>query len=428
MNKMITEKLNVKATILLSFGFFGSSLVWSVYNAYVPVLLEGFISSSMMIGIVMSIDNFFGVVFQPLFGKISDRTNTRLGRRLPFLFVCMPICAILFVFIPHMNNLWSLMGLIIIFTFVMSIWRTPAVSLMPDLTPGPFQSQANGIVNLMGGIAAILAFGGGGFLFELGGFPLPFLLSGILLVVSMAILALFVREPKRPKLSKVEVKEKAAAIVLEPNEKKSLIFLLCAIFFWFMAYNAVETFFSLYAIHTIGISAGQASMMLSLFALALVAFAIPAGIIGAKHGRRKTILIGLVGTTFMFLPMLMTTNATIIRVLMITAGVCWACVNINSLPMIVKIAGPMRVGTFIGYYYLFSFSAQLVTTPIYGAIRDYVGHYQSLFVYAGVMFVLAFTCLLFVRHGEESKMPIQAEEEDLEEKYTEEIKQTLSDE
>jgi len=401
MNAVIPEKLNVKATILLSFGFFGSSLVWSVYNAYVPILLEGFISSTMMIGIVMSIDNFFGVVFQPLFGKISDRTNTRFGRRLPFLFVCMPICALLFAFIPHMNNLWSFMGVVIVFTFVMSIWRTPAVSLMPDLTPGPFQSQANGIVNLMGGIGAILAFAGGGLLFELGGFPLPFLVSGLLMLGAMVVLAVFVREPQRPPMTKAEAKE--AAVKLTPKEKKSLIFLLCAIFFWFAGYNAVETFFSLYATNTMDVTAGQASIMLSLFALALVGFAIPAGMIGAKIGRRKTILIGLAGVTLMFLPMIFITSANLARLLLLFGGMCWACVNINSLPMVVRIAGPMKVGAFIGYYYLFSFSSQLVTTPIYGAIRDAVGHYQSLFVYAAVTFVLAFACLFFVRHGEEAK-------------------------
>lgn len=402
MNKHINEKLDIKTTILLSFGFFGSSLVWSVYNAYVPILLSGFISSSMIIGIVMSIDNFFGVVFQPLFGKLSDKTRTRFGRRLPYLFICMPICALLFVFIPHMTSLWSLMGIVIIFTFVMSIWRTPAVSLMPDLTPGPLRSQANGIVNLMGGVAAILAFAGGGMLFEMGGFPLPFLVSAIVLIGAMAIVAVFVREPKIPEPADTTGEGKIVPLKLEKKEKKSLIFLLCAIFFWFLGYNAVETFFSLYAINTMNISPGQASMMLSLFALALVVFAIPAGIIGAKVGRRKTILMGLAGITCLFFPLIFVTNPALVRVLLIVSGMCWACVNINSLPMVVRIAGPMRIGAFIGYYYLFSFSSQLVTTPIYGAIQDLVGHYQSLFVYAAVTFGLAIVCLLFVRHGEES--------------------------
>ena len=404
---MIKEKLDVKATLLLSFGFFGSSLVWSVYNAYVPIMLEQtFFLSTFVIGMVMSIDNFFGVIFQPLFGRLSDRTRTRFGRRLPYLFVCMPICAGLFVFIPHMQNLPSFMGLIIIFTFVMSIWRTPAVSLMPDLTPGPLRSQANGIVNLMGGVAAILAFAGGGLLFELGGFPLPFLVSAIIMLGAMAILVFFVREPKLPEIP--DTKEKEAKVKLIPAERKSLIFLLCAIFFWFAGYNAVETFFSLYATNTMDVSPGQASMMLSLFALALVVFAIPAGIIGGKIGRRKTILIGLIGITCMFFPMIFITNANLARILLIFGGMCWACVNINSLPMVVRIAGPLKIGTFIGYYYLFSFSSQIITTPIYGAIRDFVGHYQSLFVYAAVTFTLAFICLFFVKHGEEDEQPVKS--------------------
>ncbi|MCL2717983.1 MAG: MFS transporter [Lachnospiraceae bacterium] len=404
---MIQEKLNVKATILLSFGFFGSSLVWSVYNAYVPLMLrDTFLLSAFTVGIVMSIDNFFGVIFQPLFGSLSDKTRTRFGRRLPYMYICMPICALLFVFIPVMNkmdkanDLWAFMGVVIMFTFVMSIWRTPAVSLMPDLTPGPLRSKANGIVNLMGGIAAILAFAGGGLLFELGGFSLPFQVSAAILIAAMAVLAFFVREPKLPE--KIEKKEKEAKVKLEPKEKKSLILILCAIFFWFAGYNAVETFFTSYATDTMNVSPGQAAMMLSLFALALVIFAIPAGTIGDKLGRRKTILFGLFGITCMFFPLMFVTNANLARVLLILSGMCWACVNINSLPMIVRIAGPLKIGTFIGYYYLFSFSSQIVTTPIYGAIYDYVGHYQSLFIYASVTFILAFGCLFFVKHGEDN--------------------------
>lgn len=411
LGRVVTEKLDVKTTILLSFGFFGSSLVWSIYNAYVPILLAGFIDSSFWIGMVMSIDNFFGVVFQPLFGKLSDNTRTRFGRRLPYLFVCMPICAFLFIFVPYMPTLWSMMGLVILFTFTMSIWRTPAVSLMPDIVPGKFQSQANGIVNLMGGIAAIIAFAGGGLMYGLGGITLPFLVGAIMLLGAMAVVFFFVREPKLPDEFEVTKTEsefdkirniRKSNIKLEKKEKKSLILLLCAIFFWFAGYNAVETFFSLYATTTMGITAGEASMMLSVFALFFVGFAIPAGIIGAKFGRRNTILVGLVGMTALFTPLMFQSSPLLVGGLLMGAGMFWSCVNINSLPMIVRISGPMKVGVFIGYYYLFSFSSQLVTTPIYGFIHDLVGNYYSLFVYAAITFVLAFICLLFVKHGEEN--------------------------
>jgi predicted MFS family arabinose efflux permease len=269
---------------------------------------------------------------------------------------------------------------------------------MPDLTPGPFQSQANGIVNLMGGVGAALALGGSGILYGTGGIPLVFLAGAILMLGAMAVLAVFVREPKLPELPTKE--EEAATIKLSAPEKKSLIFLLTAIFFWFAGYNAVETFFSLYAINTLGVTAGQASGILFLFSVSLIVFAIPAGFIGARIGRRRTILIGLLGITGMFIPLIFVTNVNTVRLLLLFGGICWACININSLPMVVRIAGPMKVGTFIGYYYLFSFSAQIITTPIFGAIRDAVGYYQSLFVYAAVTFTLAFFCLIFVRHGE----------------------------
>ena len=404
-------KLNIKQTVLLSFGFFASSLIWQVYSAYVPAILEErFLLSTLAIGWIMAIDSIFGVVIQPVFGRLSDKTRTRFGRRLPYLFVCMPICAVLFIFIPYMQNLWSLMGVVIIFTFVMGIWRTPAVSLMPDMTPGPLQSQANGTVNLMGAAGAIIALAGGGILFGLGGFPLPFLVAAIFVLGAMGVLALFVREPKIPHSgSKAKSRKLDKAIFDLPKaEKKSMIFLLLAIFFWFAGYNAVDTFFSLYAINSLGITAGEASLLLSLFAATLVLFAIPAGILGAKFGRRKVIMVGLIVLTGLFFPMIFVTEVWFTGGMLLIGGAFWACVNINSLPMIAKMSGPQRVGAFIGYYYLFSFSAQIITPPLFGWIRDVVGHFQVMFVYAIVGFALAIVCMFFVKHGEEPTGPVEA--------------------
>ena len=397
----MNDKLNIKATILLSFGFFGSSLIWQVYSNFVPPLLESrFGFTTFVIGLIMAVDSFLGVIVQPLFGRLSDKTRTRFERRLPYLFICMPLCAVLFILIPHMPNVYSMMAVIIVFTFLMGVWRTPAVSLMPDMTPGALQSQANGIVNLMGAVGAIIALGGGGIMYGFGGNPLPFLMGGLLLLASMGVLALFVREPENP-YANVKAKDKNASLKnMEPKERKSFLLLLFAIFFWFAGFNAIDTFFSLYVVHVLGRDAGLAGMMLSLFAVTLVAFSIPAGIIGAKIGRRKTITIGLCGITVLFVPMLLFAHVGLTIGLLMAAGIFWACVNINSLPMITRISGPMRIGAFIGYYYLFSFSAQIITPPLLGLIRDIVGYYEVLFVYAIIGFIIAIIFMRFVKHGE----------------------------
>ncbi|MCL2030632.1 MAG: MFS transporter [Oscillospiraceae bacterium] len=397
---MSKEKLNVKKTLLLSFGFFASSIAWSVYNAYVPQLLEGFISSTMLIGLVMTIDNVFGVIFQPVFGRMSDKTRTRFGRRMPFIFIGLPICAAAFTLIPHMDNLWSLMAVLIIFTFVMSAWRSPVVALMPDITPGPLRSQANGIVNLMGGVGSLVAFFTGGILFNLGGFPLPFLMSAVMMMLALVVLAVFVREPKHA-YEPEEEQKKIKGLKLDKDEKKSLLLILFGVFFWFTGYNAVETFFTLYATNTLDMSPGDATMTLSIFSLTFLGFAVPAGFIGAKIGRRRAILIGLAGLVVLFFPMIVMTHVWMTRVCLFLGGFFWAMVNINSLPMVVRLSGDAKVGTFIGYYYFFSFSSQIVSPILFGWIRDVVGHYRVLFLYACIAFALAMVTLFFVRHGEE---------------------------
>ena len=398
---MQSNKLDVKKTLLLSFGFFASSIAWSVYNSFVPQLLEGFIKSTTLIGLIMTFDNIFGVIFQPLFGNLSDRTRTRFGRRMPYIFVGLPICAVAFTLIPHMDSLWSLMAVLIVFTFVMSAWRSPVVALMPDITPGPLRSQANGIVNLMGGLGSLIAFFAGGMLFKAGGFPLPFLMSAVMMLLALAVLALFVREPKEA--YEPEEKAKKSDVKLTKEEKKSLLFILFGVFFWFTGYNAVETFFTLYATNTLGMDPGSAAMTLAVFSLTFLGFAVPAGFIGAKIKRRRAILIGLSGLVVLFFPMIFLANAWITRICLFMGGFFWALVNINSLPMVVRLSGEEKVGTFIGYYYFFSFSSQIVSPVLFGFIRDMVGHYKVLFLYAVIAFALAGASLFFVKHGEDEK-------------------------
>ena len=414
--KTTENKLNVKVTLLLSFGFFASSIAWSMYNSFVPQILEKYLAHTTLIGLIMVIDNVFGVIFQPLFGTLSDKTRTRFGKRMPYIFIGIPVCAVAFALIPYMGSLFSLMVVLIIFTFVMSAWRSPVVALMPDLTPGPLRSQANGIVNLMGGLGGVFAFLLGGILFNIwfertgNGFPLPFMMSSAMMLLALFVLVFFVREPKSAYESAAEEKIKAVKIKLTKDELKSLLLILFGIFFWFTGYNAVETFFTLYATNTLAMSPGDASITLAIFSLTFLAFAVPAGFIGARIGRRKAIIIGLFGLIVLFLPMAFIANVWLVRVCLFLGGLAWAMVNVNSLPMVVKLSGETKIGTYIGYYYFFSFSSQIISPVLFGFIRDVAGHYMILFLYASIAFALALAALVFVRHGEDELQATTATE------------------
>lgn len=396
-------KLDYKKTFLIGFGFFASSLAWSVYNANVPLILENYVSSTFILGMIMAIDNVFAVIFQPLFGALSDKTNTKRGKRLPYILVGIPICAILFTFIPWTNSLVALMGVVILFNFVMSTWRSPVIALMPDVTPSPLRSKANGVINLMGGVGGVLAFLLGGMLINSFGMKSPFMFSGIVMIVAWALLFLFVREPAimtKEEREKVEQKEKAEEISDKKNINKSLLFILFAIFFWFMGYNSIETFFTLYATNVLGVNQGTANMTLSFFSLALVIGAIPAGIIGTKFGRKKTIMTGLVGIIILFGMQIVMSNINVVRVLLVLAGFCWALVNINSLPMVLEIAKSSRIGKYTGYYYFFSASSAILSPPLFGLIHDVTKNYSHVFIYAVVAFALALVCISLAKHGE----------------------------
>ncbi len=453
------HKLDYKRTLFLGFGFLASSLAWSIYNSLVPVLLEErFMLSTVVIGTIMTIDNIFGIIFQPLVGAFSDKTFTRYGRRMPWIMIGIPLSAIFFTLIPWAKSLGLMMAFIICFNLIMSMWRSPVIALMPDLTPRILRSKANGVINLMGGIGSIIAFLAGGILANMDSSGrLTFGMGSIIMVLALICLLIFIREPvgeawKRAQRESVgkrltqadfaqmlaeeeelsDIKDKGGLDrKLTSAERVSLVLLLGAIFFWFCAYNAIETFFTLFATNVLNVSTGTATIMLTSFSLTFVAFALPAGLIAGKRGRKKTIMAGLFLLIGFMLPMIFinpilsavgvdVTSASSLLIkqivvigLLACAGFGWACVNINSLPMVVELASHDKIGRFTGYYYFFSFGASIVSPILFGAIRDLTQDYNSLFIYAVICFGLALACTLFVKHGEAQPHDPQVMEEAL---------------
>lgn len=431
-------KLNYKQIFLIGFGFLASSLAWAIYNSQVPLILsERFLLNNTLIGTIMTIDNFFGVIFQPLIGAWSDNTRTRIGRRMPWIAIGLPVCAILFSLVPLQNVLWSFMAVIILFNLIMALWRSPVISLMPDVTPAPLRSEANGIINMMGGVGSIVAFFVGGILSELRDDKFyAFFMASVVMLFALFVLLKYVREPDalrfreennipitdstanrwaqeaREDIAQTQVHEDTgvedagkqrsftAFNALSRPEKKSLIAILIAIFSWFLGYNAIETFFTLYATNTYGISGGQATMMLAGFSLTFLLFAIPAGLIAQKFGRKRTILTGLTLIILLFLPILSEPAQWLVQVLLILGGACWAMININSLPMVLEFASERSIGAFTGYYYLFSFTAAIVSPILFGAIQDYFDSNDLLFLFSVICFSIALVCMFFVQHGD----------------------------
>lgn len=415
-----TLKLRYGKTMLIGLGFFASSLLWSLYNSFVPLILKDYIASTTVIGAMMTIDNFFGVIFQPLFGALSDKTKTPIGKRMPYIVIAAPICALFFFLIPRMQSLVLMILVIIIFNFGMSVWRSPMIALMPDMTPAPLRSRANGIINLMGGLASIVAFLIGGKIADAFGRRSTFLMGSVVMMLAVALLFFLVKEKQGSGVaeSAVEKTEKSggfgAFLRLQRAQRKSLLFLLLAIFFWFCAYNAVETFFTSYGTTHLGLTDGQSTMLLAFFSVAFVIFAVPSGFLAEKLGRKRTILLGLCGLVLVFIPMLWIENILLLRILLIVGGLLWACININSLPMVLDLAQSSELGTFTGYYYFFSFSAAIASPILFGIIRDLTQTFTSLFAYAPVCFGLAFLCMLQVRHGENELKPAVVQAESLE--------------
>lgn len=588
-------KLHIWHTVITGFAFLTTSIAWAIYDPYVTRILNKILSESdfvtklsqglasaipwigdfaaaqgestisatggftlvpLFIGFIMTFDNIFGVIFQPTFGKLSDRCHSKLGKRRPFIVGVAPISAILFFLISIValnvkgeGTLIATMICIILFVFSMSLWRAPAVALMPDLTPPHLRSEGNAIINLMGGLGSAVGMVAGTIAIVLCGifsglskeqikadesvsFPYVFAIGSIVMIIGMLVVRIFVKEPD----SRIDAKaadnafadekarrkaEKAAkkAIKLTTGERKSLLFMLGCLFFLFCGTNAITTFFSLFAQEILHMITSEATIIMLIFAVCSAIAAVPAGKMGTKVGRKKTILMGIsiflsafivffgvfvvmLGNQNLSISKYVTANnayiaidnqmnnynanlsdtakangteadlltmdgyvaflndgaesekykafdeylvanagtsvydgivkvatevygtegnetfakamatindsvnevTKILKVLiypvLILGGAANMFITVNTLPLVLEIGGIDKVGTFTGYYYTATFSAQIASPILYGFIRMFAGTYMSLFYYSPICFAGAILMILFVKHGE----------------------------
>lgn len=409
-------KFNYGKIFLLGFGFFGVSVIWTVYNAFVPLFLANrFGLAPAFIGFFMTLDNIAALFIQPPVGAWSDRLRTPLGRRMPFILLGAPVSALAFGAIPLAAVLPFFVACTSTLLLSMAFWRTPVVALMPDITPSPFRSQANGIINLMGGLGAIIASLVGSSLYELDP-AFPFWLGSVLVVLAALLVFFFVKEPREYQEEARQPNLFASLAELGREADKSGLRLLLAIFFWFLAFTGIEAFLTLYATRHVGIPEGDAGRLVGHLGLFFVLFALPAGLIGGRLGRRVTIsggillLAALIAALF-FLPS--TTLATplvrlpvlgnvrVVSLLLMPAGIAWALININSLPMVVDLTTAARVGTFTGLYYLFSTLSAIAGPNVNGWLVQLAGgDYNQIMLFSPLFLMAALVLMLGVRRGE----------------------------
>jgi len=421
---MNEPKFSYPKTFLLGFGFFGVSVIWGVYNAFVPLFLAyKFGLSPALIGFFMTLDNIAALLIQPPVGAWSDRIRTPIGRRMPFILIGAPVGALMFGLIPLVAVLPLFVACTSTLLLSMAFWRTPVIALMPDVTPSKYRSQANGAINFMGGIGSIISFLLGAKLYEINP-AYPFWLGSALVLTAAALVILFVKEPKvyesrqadRPNLLKSLV-----TVIKDPD--KSALRVLLAILFWFISYSAIEAFFSLYAVNYLGYpeTSGTGARLLGQLSLIFVLFAVPSGLIAGRVGRKPTIMTGIsLMVIAMFLMFIIPARqltipvaklpalgeVPVVGLVLMLAGLAWSLININSLPMVVDMTTAEKIGTYTGLYYLFSTTAAILGPNINGWVVQLTGsNYRNIMFIGPIFMLLALGMMSGVRRGEAVSQP-----------------------
>ena len=426
-------KLDTKRTFLVGFAFLAITAFWQMYDGLIPKMLTGtFKINETISGIIMAADNVLALFLLPIFGRLSDRCNSRIGKRRPFIIVGMILTLILMIWIPIVDNSYFaapsnikiilFIGILALLLITMSFYRSPAVALMPDITPKPLRSKANAIINLMGAVGGVLYL-----LFTTVMYPesktkdvahvdyVPLFIAVMAVIfISLAMIIFFVNEPKlakkqqeyedaHPEENLTEIGENNKTVIPKPV-RKSLIFLLLSVAFWYVGYNGISTWFTVFAEEAWGVGIGGSSLCLTIATAAAIVCYIPAGIVASKIGRKKTIIIGvlLLASSFLFgfiYTLFVNEFNPALYVLFALVGIAWATINVNSFPMVVEMCHGSDIGKFTGLYYSFSMAAQIVTPIVAGALIQYIS-YKSLFLYSAIFVFLSFVTMCFVKHGD----------------------------
>ncbi len=415
-------KLNYKRTFYMGFAFFAILMLWQMYNYYCPLFLETFFGKdkAYLIGLIMAADNLFAVFMLPLFGALSDKTKSKYGRRMPYMIIGMTLSAIIFPFIAVMYYLNSLVGVIVmmgLILLVMNFYRNPAVALMPDVTPKPLRSQANGIINFVGYVGAVL--GGGialviGMIFkdnlQIQGIA-AFLVASFFMIIAIIILILKINEPKivkemEPEMQLGEEMAKSNEEVkiegkLTKREKINTFILLFSVLFWFVSFNAVESFYSIFCKNAFPNQGFVGTIVMAGLPLSSIITFICTVNLPAKIGRKNTVLIGLgcliLGFLIVVIQGFTAYNALIFIIAIIVCGIGWALINANSYPMLVDVANKENMGKYTGLYYTFSMIAQSITPVLVGFLITVQGHYSVLFIYAFIAMLIAAIIFVFFK-------------------------------
>ena len=442
-------KLNYKRTFLIGLAFLSICSFWQMYDNIIPLILQNtYHLGETMTGAVMALDNVLAIFLLPVFGALSDKVHTKLGRRMPFIVAGTILAVIFMMLLPMIDNAekarWGTVEsfsnqviflAVLFFTLVsMGLYRSPAVALMPDVTPNHLRSRANAVINLMGAVGGVYALIMIKVLVGKGETPdyLPLFASiAAVMAIAVGILVITIRENKlREEVEKAEaanaekVEEKAIAEGVEaageieavvdteqsgatgkvkgmPKEvKRSMYFMLASIFLWFTAYNAVTTAFSRYTKVVWKMEGGSFANCLMVATVAAILSYIPIGNISAKIGRKKTIMGGVLLMAACYGGAIFAREYhPVVNVAFALIGVAWAAINVNSYPMIVAMSSGSDVGKFTGTYYTFSMAAQILTPVLSGFLLENVS-YNTLFPYALFFSLMAFLTMTQVRHGD----------------------------
>lgn len=404
-------RFNARIVWMISLAVFAQEISWNFYDSQIPVSLAKYITSVGVVGFIMGLDNLLGIFIQPIIGNLSDNTRSRWGRRMPYIMFGIPLAAIIFALFPFEKSLPMLMVLIAMYVTVMLAYKAPTESLMPDFITPEHRSKGNSILKIVTSltviIGAIISM-----LFVDENLALAFFIPAALMLVTLPILVLTVKEKNAASYQQVLAEESAGKATKTPVEKvkllptfaellkrpnKSPLWMLLTIFLASITWASLRALLTRYGMEQLGMSRGDAGGLTLPGGIAFLLLAYPVALLSEKYGRKLFMMIGMGLMAFGLALGFVIQSTTMLMVTVMIVSVGWSAVAINGIVLVWNLSANVKnTGTFTGLYYFFYYAGAAVGPGIVGLITDLTG-WSPFLLNVGFFAILSMLMLTLVK-------------------------------
>jgi MFS family permease len=381
--------------IVLGLGWFGVQFFWAFYSGSMSLYLKNFVDTKFAISLVLSLAGVSGCVVPPIAGYLSDRTNTRFGRRRPYVFIGTLGMFFCMLGLPYLKAI-GLIAVVSAFSyFFIDFAMAPYWALLPDITPADQRGTTSGVMNFLGGIGLIAYFFISSKIWDSNPVAVFHMVAFVGLCTVFIAIAV-IREPQEGFSAPAAPIPNPLAYLKSFLEEKNVLIFFGAQFFWWLGFWVIQPFLTPFAVETLNVSEGTSLNVPLAASVVSTIVVVPLGMLGDRLSRKLILSGAVILWAAAEVAIGFSQNLTHAVVCVGIVGIPIAAAMAIGYAYMLDLVPEERTAEFVGLH-IFSMAApQIFGSLIGGKLIDTLG-YHSMFTSAAVFSAVAFIILQFVK-------------------------------